>query len=242
MKIIIAGGTGNIGVGLARYFLQRGDTLIVPSRSREKIESLQKYVGDAQQNGNLEASVVEMENLAAAERFFAEKFQTHNGFDLAITSLGGWWQGAPLTQVALADWERVMQNNLTAHFVAARGILPLMMRAQRGVYVAINGPGTMLKLKNASLMTIMGAAQAEMSRLFAREARASNVRFYNLFISNVITRERPQLQPGQPGWTTPEEIARYIAENLVEGQVEDSAKVFQKFMPDEGPGFTLPDE
>jgi NAD(P)-dependent dehydrogenase (short-subunit alcohol dehydrogenase family) len=45
MRVLVAGGTGNVGRYLVRGVLAAGATVIVPSRSREKLGELERRIG-----------------------------------------------------------------------------------------------------------------------------------------------------------------------------------------------------
>jgi NADP-dependent 3-hydroxy acid dehydrogenase YdfG len=43
---LIAGGTGSVGEGIVRAFLKQGATVVVPSRTAERLEQLRGYLGE----------------------------------------------------------------------------------------------------------------------------------------------------------------------------------------------------
>ena len=43
----VAGGTGGVGEGIVRAFLDEGATVVVPSRKQENLDQLRGYLGSA---------------------------------------------------------------------------------------------------------------------------------------------------------------------------------------------------
>ena len=44
--------------------------------------------------------------------------------DLAVACLGGWYYGYPLHLMPLSDWKRLLEDNLTTHFLFMQSMLP----------------------------------------------------------------------------------------------------------------------
>jgi 3-oxoacyl-[acyl-carrier protein] reductase len=237
---IVFGGTGNIGVGIVREFLRHGLTVVVPSRSEQKAHALREYVADINTDllaGSLVVEQVSTSELSSTVRFVEGVVGRFGGVDVAVASLGGWWSGPPLTSIDEAAWHKVMQDNITAHFIAARAALPAMMRREKGTFVSIAGPGNVMYLPQSSLMKIMGSAQMTMAEIFAKEAAAASVRYHQLFIANILTRERAPKDTHKEGWITPEDVGAEIMR--LHERKDANEPMIQKLIPREIPGFVV---
>ena len=76
---------------------------------------------------------------ASVQSFRNQLLERFGRIDLAIACLGGWYYGYSLHRMPFADWERVLQNNLTTHFLFMRAVLSLLHDQNHGTYVMING-------------------------------------------------------------------------------------------------------
>jgi NAD(P)-dependent dehydrogenase (short-subunit alcohol dehydrogenase family) len=201
---LVAGGAGEVGEGLARAFLGEGATVIVPSRSKEKLGELRARLDHARAD-DLITIVGDVGELGGAEQVKEQIVERFGKLHTVVASLGGWWQGAPLTRVPLKAWQSVFNNNLTTHFIVARTFVPLVEAG--GSYVFINGGAAVQPVPQAGPVSIFAAAQLMMKDVLAAEEE--NVRLYSLVVNTpIITRSRPQ---GRAGWLTADDVGKYAA-------------------------------
>jgi 3-oxoacyl-[acyl-carrier protein] reductase len=205
---LVAGGAGEVGEGIVRVFLREGATVIVPSRKEDKLAQLRDRFG-AEASERLVTRVAEIGTLDGAKEtrdFVIEKF---GRLDVAVASLGRWWEGAPLTGVPIETWNRILENNLTSHFIVARTFLPLVSKDQGGSYIFINGDACDIPVANSGPVSIVGAAQLMMKDVAVEELKESPVRINAIVIGTpVVTRSRTKTQRG---WLTADEIGSYAA-------------------------------
>src|SRR4051794_3230496 len=135
-KVVVAGGAGGVGEGIVRSLLRRGARVLVPSRSEEKLRSLEDYCQGLP--GELITLVGDLSGEETARALQNRIYERFRELDVAVASLGGWWQGKPLTSVDMATWERILRENLTAHFLALKMLVPLL-HPKTGSYVHVNG-------------------------------------------------------------------------------------------------------
>ncbi len=89
---VLAGGTGGVGEGLVRAFLQQEATVIVPSRSELKLEWLKAYVSDVSK-GKLVPISGSVNNEENSQKLGDYLMKEYRKIDMAVASLGGWFQG-----------------------------------------------------------------------------------------------------------------------------------------------------
>ena len=88
---LIGGGAGEVGEGIVRVFLREDATVVVPSRSDEKLEFLARAVG----NPGSERLFLLHENIGkveGVERVRQEVLSKFGRLNIAVASLGGWWE------------------------------------------------------------------------------------------------------------------------------------------------------
>ena len=116
--ILVAGGTGAVGEGIVKYLAENGATVLVPTRSEDKALDALGYV-DQPYRKNVFYLFGDISDEADAQKMHDVIVDHFEQLDGMVSSLGGWWQGAALTDITKAEWEELMQGLLTAHFVAA---------------------------------------------------------------------------------------------------------------------------
>jgi len=85
----VAGGTGKVGKGIVREFLNEEAYVIISSRFKEKLENLEKIFSN-------EKLFFICENIGSEEG--AEKIKNYildrfNEIDVVVASIGSWWSG-----------------------------------------------------------------------------------------------------------------------------------------------------
>lgn len=170
-RILIAGGTGNVGWHLVEAHLAEGATVVVPSRSRAKLDLLERGI-DAVSRQRLIGIVGDMTD----ERQAREILRTAGPLDGAVASLGDFVPAPSILGAGTGDLRRTLDGYVMAHFAVARAVVPHL--AQRGGgYVLINGPLAFEPLHpGTGLVSIATAAQAMLARLLMKETAGSRVR------------------------------------------------------------------
>ena len=203
---LIAGGAGGVGEGIVHQLLAEGATVIVPSRSPEKIRKLNEYV-PVEQLANLHSYSVDISDVAAAEQFRDQIYEKFGVPDLLVASLGGWWQGSQLIDVPVSTWDTLLNDNLKSHFLFIRTFLPAQIKKNEGLYVLINGFSGVDPYPMAGPISIACAALIMMGRQIAREHADTQVNIRELVLGPLNTRAR---QMHNPAWYSAQDIGDHI--------------------------------
>jgi 3-oxoacyl-[acyl-carrier protein] reductase len=204
---LIAGGAGHVGEGVVRAFLERGARVAVPSREEDKLLALRKRLGSLGGKQLLTLSG-EVSRPEEAERVRDEIERAWGPLDAVVVSVGGWWQGPPLTQVPVETWHRVLDNNLTSHFVLARALLPGLTRRAGSSYTLINGTAAEQPVARSGLASVAAAANLMLARVLVEEHKGTPVRINVLVLGSIHTRRVPD---APPEWLTPDEVGTFCA-------------------------------
>ena len=208
-KVVVAGGAGSVGEGIVRSLLTHGARVIATSRSEEKLEGLKAYCQDVT-TGELMTIAGDLGDEEAARALQHRIYAEFRELDVAVASIGGWWQGKPLTSVDMSTWDRILRENLTAHFLGLKMLVPLL-HPKTGSYVHLNGFSAEQPYPMAGPVAMAAAAQKSMSLTLAEELKPTGIRVYELILGPVKTRRRLATGEGQPDWYSAEEIGEEIA-------------------------------
>jgi NAD(P)-dependent dehydrogenase (short-subunit alcohol dehydrogenase family) len=207
---VVLGGTGGVGEGIVRTLLQAGATVVVPSRNDFKLQRLQEYVADVAQGQLVPyvGSVNTEESALALGEYLQQNFKN---IDIAVASLGGWHQGYPLYSYPLQDWNRIVNDNLTSHFLAIKTLVPLLHPSD-GTYFHINGFSAEQPYAMAGPVAMTAAAQKSLILTLSQEVSRTGIRVYELILGPMKTRDRLRHGHGQDDWLFPEEVGNYLIE------------------------------
>ena len=169
-RILVAGGAGNVGRVIVRSLLDAGASVVVPSRSAERIERLRSELGDAR--GGLIALHGDLADEREGGRVLDAAIGRGGALDGAVASLGTFIPAPSILEARPDDLRRALNAGVVAHFMVARTVIPALRDG--AAYTFVNGllafeprfPGT-------GLLSIAGAAQAMFARLAMTGTRPS---------------------------------------------------------------------
>lgn len=216
-----------MGVGVVRALLARGATVIVPARSLHELTWLKDDVADIS-TGKLITLLSDMPDYDKAVDIIEGILEEFGRIDLVVSAFECRWSGPSLIDVGICDWQKVIDQYVTAYFVAGRVVLHKMRERNHGTFISIADSESIQVKAYSSLAGIATGMQVELSRLFAENIKESNVGFHHLFINNVVTRDKSPALVGKRGWITPEMVGNYII-RLYSGDVEQPKELFQHF-------------
>jgi NAD(P)-dependent dehydrogenase (short-subunit alcohol dehydrogenase family) len=205
---VVVGGTGGVGEGIVKSLLKKEFTVVVPTRSEHKIQSLKEYTSDIE-TGKLIPIVGSVNNIESAEKLRKYLSGEFKSIDLVVASLGGWHQGYPITSYPLEDWNKILDNNLTSHFLAIKTLVPLL-NPQKGFYFHINGFSAEGGYPMAGPVAMTAAAQKSLIQTLGKELAKTGIQVHELILGPMKTRDRLKHGHGQDDWYYPEEIGNYI--------------------------------
>ncbi|SFE71843.1 SDR family oxidoreductase [Thermoflexibacter ruber] len=212
---VVLGGTGGVGEGIVKALLQAGAAVVVPTRSPHKTERLQEYVGK-DLSGKLLikiGTVTEEDSAKELASFLQKEFKQ---IDIGVASLGGWHQGFPIYSYPMEHWNRILNDNLTSHFLAIKTLIPLL-NPQEGYYFHINGFSADESYPMAGPVAMTAAAQKSLIQTLAQEVNRTGIKVYELILGPMKTRDRLKHGHGQPNWYFPEEIGDYMIKEMQNG-------------------------
>ncbi|MEU4528410.1 SDR family oxidoreductase [Micromonospora ureilytica] len=207
---VVAGGAGTVGECVVAALCGYGARVVVPSRSERRLERLRTRVDSA----HLSTVVTDLGPAGAAAEFRDRVLADLGPVDGVVAALGGWWEGPQLAELGVDEWHRLLGDNLTSHFVAARTFLPVLADRRDAVYLMLGGIAAFKPVPHSGPVSVTGAAQTMMLRVFAEELRGRRVRLHELSLLTPVVTARWDGSPVEPGWLTGEQVGESVAEIL----------------------------
>jgi len=128
--VLVVGGAGGIGLGIAEALASEGCQVAVAGRSKE---SLSKATRDSRMQGCL-CDVTDRKQVAELFAWFSEEL---GSLDILVNSAGMNVGNRMMANVDPEDFDRVMQANTTATFNCIHAALPIMRQKKSGLIVNI---------------------------------------------------------------------------------------------------------
>jgi len=128
--IIITGASSGIGRAAATLFAANGAAVVLAARRGTALEQLAGQIADAGGRAVWLAGDVCQESFAKA--LVALAMDSCGRLDAAFNNAGTMGPLGPTTALERADWQRTLDTNLTAMFLAAKYQVPALLRGGAG--------------------------------------------------------------------------------------------------------------
>lgn len=131
---IVTGGNGGIGYGIARGLAQAGASIVVAARQPEKnaqaTTTLQALGGQAL------SVTTDVQDETSVQAMVQAAIDTFGRIDILVNNAGINIRKAP-QEYTLAEWQQVLNTNLTGVFLCVRAVYPHLCRAGGGKIINI---------------------------------------------------------------------------------------------------------
>ena len=184
-RAVVTGAGRGIGLGAAAALAEAGAAVTLAARTVAQIEEAAAAIREA--GGVAEAAVLDVTDIAAVARFFAER----PAFDVLVNNAGT-NRPKPMAEVSEADYDAVLDLNVKSAFFVAQGCARAMIAA--GV------PGSLIHMgsqmghvggPDRSLYCASKWALEGMSKAFALDLASHGIRSNTVaptFVETLMTR------------------------------------------------------
>ncbi len=178
---LVTGGNGGIGLGMARGLAQAGATVVIVGRDAGKSRGAVQVLKE--QGLIADALAADVTDEAAVAALMKEVMQRHGRLDILVNNAGTNIR-RPVQELSLADWNTVMDTNLTSAFLCSRSAWPHLKAAGGGKVINIG-----------SMMSIFGAAYAP-----AYAASKGGIVQFTRSLATAWAADNIQANAVLPGW------------------------------------------
>jgi len=156
---LVTGGSGGIGLGMARGLAAAGAAVMIAGRNSGKnAEAVRALTELGARASSVEADLTRE---ADCRRIAAETAARLGGLHILVNNAGTNIRKRP-EDLTLADWRTVVDTNLTSAFLASQAAYPEMRRAGFGKVINI---GSMMSLFGGAVQAAYGASKGGMVQL-----------------------------------------------------------------------------
>ncbi len=204
MGVVVAGGTGGLGVAVVRELLHAGHDVTVVDRQGEAPEGA----------ALVHVDLLDPAATAAAVGGVAE-------LEGVVNLVGGFGMGPKVGEAELEDFERLWRLNLVPAFNLAKAAMPVLAGRGGGAFVCVSARAALEPFPGAAGYISAKAAVLAFVRALDAEYRDASVRANAILPSIIDTPANREAMPDSDWskWVAPEQIARVIR-FLVSGDSE----------------------
>lgn len=117
-NIVITGGSGGLGLAMARKFVQEGAVVLIVGRNEQKLQQAVKELG-----ANSSYIVFDVTQVEKAQAFIAEADAKLGGIDTLVCNAGLSLHEGTIDHVTIEGYDRQMDVNLKANYFLCQAML-----------------------------------------------------------------------------------------------------------------------
>jgi len=215
-KIVVTGASSGIGRELCRKIGEAGGTVLLVSRTREKLEEVASEV--AELGGTAHVHPADLSDLDDIDRLAKEVLDEHGGVDILVNNAGrSIRRSVERSYDRFHDYERTMGLNYFGALKLILAFLPGMRERKGGHIVNVSSIGVQTNTPRFSAYVASKSALDAFSRCVAPEVVADKVSFTTVYMPLVKT---PMIAPtgiyDAFPTLTPDEAAVMLCDALID--------------------------
>jgi len=212
---IITGGSRGIGRAIALAFAEAGAKVVVASRKSEGVEGVAAEIVERGGTGLAVAAHVGAEDALTA--LVERTVETFGGVDILVNNAGTNPHFGPLVTASVAQWDKIIEVNLTGAFLLSQRVIPVMQERGGGKIINMASVAGVKPQSGMGIYSVSKAGLIMLTQVLAGELGASNIQVNAIAPGVIKTRFSSVL------WQTPS-ISDAVLKNTPLGrlgEVED---------------------
>jgi gluconate 5-dehydrogenase len=184
---------------MAEGLAEMGVNLVLCARKKERCEQAAAQL--ASRGVKTLAFGCDVKDPAAVQEVVTATLQTFGRIDILINNAGVSW-GAPVEEMTLEQWNKVIETNLTGTFLFSQAVGKVMCQQRRG------------KIINIASVAGLGGASSEMQAIGYHASKGGVI----AFTKDLACKWAPhnvQVNAIAPGWF-PTHMTKWVLENRTE--------------------------
>ena len=205
---LVTGASRGIGKAVAKVFAREGAELILVARTTGGLEELDDEI--RQINGKTSLLVpLDLREFEAIDRLGYALYERYGRLDILVGNAGDLGTLAPVGHIEPAEFQRVMDINLTANWRLLRSLDPLLRQSEAGRAIFVTSSVGSQARPFWGTYSISKAALEMLVKIYAEEIKSTKIRANLIDPGRTRTGMRAAAYPGEDPMTlpTPEAVA-----------------------------------
>jgi NAD(P)-dependent dehydrogenase (short-subunit alcohol dehydrogenase family) len=169
---VVTGASKGIGKAIAQAFAAAGAKVVLAARNRTELDTAASEI--AREGGAALAVATDVTAEADIVNLFKTAVDRHGRLDILVNNAGV-TIGVPTDQIALRDWQRVIDTNLTGAFLCSREALKIMKPQKCGRIINIGSISSITPRPNGAPYAATKLALEGLTRSIALDYREYNI-------------------------------------------------------------------
>ncbi len=175
-RALVTGGARGIGAAVVRVLAECGASVAFTHRGSDRGNQAASQLVDELTVAGTEVLrfVAAGEDAEAMRSVVSEAAEAMDGLDIVVPNVGA-NEPAPIEDLDLDNWQRALDSNLTAAYIAIKSALPWLLQAKRGDIVLIGSSAVIDGGGGSSAYTAAKAGLEGMMCTLMRELPAKGI-------------------------------------------------------------------
>jgi 3-oxoacyl-[acyl-carrier protein] reductase len=206
---LVTGGSKGIGFAIAKALVSRGASVVITGRDRATLDRAQAELGP--RAFAVEADVRQPADVQAAAREPVDRF---GGLDVLVNNAGvGLFKNA--ADMSLAEWQTVIETNLTGVFSCCHAAIPHLRQRGGGWIINISSLAGKNPFAGGTAYCASKAGLNAFSEALMQEVRYDNIRVTCVMPGSVATGFSGRSTADRPDWKIqPEDVGQLVIDLL----------------------------
>jgi NAD(P)-dependent dehydrogenase (short-subunit alcohol dehydrogenase family) len=179
---IVTGGGSGIGKAIARSLADEGATVVIAGRTKKTLERAAQEIGAS--GSTVVPIPTDVTDETQVDALFARIMELFHRVDILVNNAGA-TDGAPLTEISTAMWDKVIATNLKGPFLCTRAAMRIMKRQGGGRILNIGSISAQRPRMNAAPYAASKFGLSGLTMVTALEGREYGVSACCLHPGNV---------------------------------------------------------
>ena len=209
MVSLVTGSSKGIGLAIAKAFVARGMQVVLTARQDDELQKAAAALGGG---ANVHVVSADVRRAADAERIVAAAVARFGGLDVLVNN-AGIGRFSNVADLAIDEWQQVIETNLSGVFYCCRAALPEMKRRGGGYIVNISSLAGKNPFAGGAAYCASKAALNAFSEALMQEVRYDNIRVSYVLPGSVATGFGDRGPGGEADWKiAPEDVAEVVVD------------------------------
>lgn len=213
--VVVTGGSRGIGLEIAKKLLEEKARVVICGRKQENLDAAAASLGHDRNLMTIAAHIAKEEDV---DILFNRVMDAHQGLDVLINNVGMNLMTPSVADATVAQWQKIIETNLTGTFICARKAASIMKGKKRGAIVNIT---SIAGRKASPGMGIYGIAKAGvemMTKVLAAELASFNIRV------NAVAPAMVRTEFSKPFWSN-KDICELVVRGIPLGRIAEPIDV-----------------
>ncbi|MGZ5836573.1 MAG: SDR family oxidoreductase [Xanthobacteraceae bacterium] len=143
---IVTGASSGLGEAIARKLAAEGIKVVLAARSKEKLDELAAEIRN--NKGTVLVCPTDVRKESDILNMFKAAMDAFGRVDIMVNN-AGIAQAIPTTDLSLADWQQIIDTNLTSAFICSREAMKIMKQQKRGRIINIGSVSATVPRQNS---------------------------------------------------------------------------------------------